>query len=124
MSNKHSYFGSDPFLAFAHRGGTGNWPENTLRAFQHAVDMGYKYIETDVHLTADGTVIAFHDTKLDRVTDSTGLISELTWKEVEQARVGGSDPIPLLEEVLEEFQELLIHLQFQLCIELPFLDYQ
>jgi len=110
VSNKHSYFGSDPFLAFAHRGGTGNWPENTLRAFQHAVDMGYKYIETDVHLTADGTVIAFHDTKLDRVTDSTGLISELTWKEVEQARVGGSDPIPLLEEVLEEFPQVNINI--------------
>ncbi len=103
MTNKHPFFGLDQFLAFAHRGGTGNWPENTLRAFQHAVDIGYKYVETDVHLTADGVVVAFHDTKLDRVTDSTGSISELTWEQVREARVDGSDPIPLLEEILEEF---------------------
>ncbi len=110
VTGKHPFFGSDSFLAFAHRGGTGNWPENTLRAFRHAVDIGYKYVETDVHLTADGVVIAFHDTKLDRVTDLTGTISDLTWNQIREARVGGSDPIPLFEEILEEFPLLNVNI--------------
>ena len=110
MTKKHSFFGSDPFLAFAHRGGTGAWPENTMRAFGHAVEIGYKYIETDVHLTSDGIVIAFHDSKLDRVTDSTGSISDLKWDQIEEARVGGTDPIPLFEELLEEFPLVKINI--------------
>lgn len=97
-------------LAFAHRGGAGDWPENTMPAFRHAVALGYRYLETDVHATADGVVVAFHDDSLDRVTDRRGRISDLTWKEVSRARVDGQEPIPLLTDLLEEFPETRINI--------------
>ena len=97
-------------LAFAHRGGAGDWPENTMPAFRHAVGLGYRYLETDVHATADGVVVAFHDDSLDRVTDRMGRIADLAWTEVSQARVGGQEPIPLLTELLEEFPETRINI--------------
>src|SRR4029078_4861859 len=59
-------------LAFAHRGGAGNWPENTMPAFEGAVSLRYLFVETDVHVTADGVLLAFHDDRLDRVTNRTG----------------------------------------------------
>ena len=92
--------------AFAHRGWhTGDLAglENSMAAFRRAVDEGYRYLETDVHLTRDRKLVAFHDDRLDRVTDSVGLIANLTWDEVRQARIGGREPIPLMEQVLAEF---------------------
>ena len=59
-------------LAFAPRGGAGHYPENSWKAFEHAVKLGYAYLETDVHATSDGVVLAFHDKTLDRVTDLKG----------------------------------------------------
>jgi len=90
-------------IAFAHRGGASDNPENTMPAFQHAVDLGYTYLETDVHATRDGVLLAFHDSKLDRTTDRTGVISELPMSEVRAARVDGREPIPLFEELMEQF---------------------
>jgi glycerophosphoryl diester phosphodiesterase len=75
-------------IPFAHRGGAGDHPENTLPAFAAAVELGYRHLETDVHLTHDGVVMAFHDAVLDRVTDRTGAIAALTAAEVEQADAG------------------------------------
>lgn len=74
-----------------------------MHAFRTAVQKGYRYLETDVHTTADGQLIAFHDEVLDRVTDSRGRISALTWAQISSARIGGVDKIPTLDEVLEEF---------------------
>jgi glycerophosphoryl diester phosphodiesterase len=87
-------------LAFAHRGGAGHFPENSWRAFEHAVGLGYAYLETDAHVTADGQVIAFHDKTLDRVTDAAGRVAELPWAVVARARIGGTEPIPLLADLL------------------------
>lgn len=97
-------------LAIAHRGGAGEHPENTMAAFSHAVDLGYRYLETDVHVTADGTLVAFHDSTLDRVTDATGTIAEMRWSEVSRARVDGREPIPLLEDVLGTWPEVMVNL--------------
>lgn len=97
-------------LAFAHRGGAGDWPENTMPAFEHAVSIGYTYVETDVHVTADGVLVAFHDDHLDRVTDRTGAISDLSYREVAEARVDGTEPIPLLEDLLGTWPELRVNI--------------
>ena len=106
----HPYLFPDGPVGFAHRGGARVHPENTQRAFQHAIDLGFRYLETDVHTTADGVLIAFHDDQLDRVTDATGAIAELPWSEVAQARVDGTDPILRLEEMLEVFPDAHINI--------------
>ena len=87
-------------LAFAHRGGAAHAPENSWRAFEHAVGLGYGYLETDVQATADGVLIAFHDRTLDRLTGQPGRVCRLTLKEIAGARIGGTEPIPVLEDVL------------------------
>jgi len=92
--------------AFAHRGGAGHFPENTWRAFEHAVALGYPYLETDAHATSDGVLVAFHDKTLDRATDRTGAIASLTAAEVAAARVGGTDQIPLLADLLGAWPRL------------------
>src|SRR5690606_35809691 len=91
---------------FAHRGGAADGLENTVRQFRCAVEAGYRYIETDVHATRDGRLVAFHDATLDRVTDGAGRIADLPWHDVEHARVAGAEPVPLFEELLETFPEV------------------
>src|SRR5436190_12255385 len=94
-------------IAFAHRGGAMHPDldglENTLVAFRHAAALGYTHLETDVHVTSDGVLLAFHDSVLDRVTDRTGALVELPYSEVRLARVAGLEPIPTLAEVVEAF---------------------
>ncbi|MFE1290801.1 glycerophosphodiester phosphodiesterase [Streptomyces sp. NPDC058751] len=101
----HPYLDHPGPIPFAHRGGSADGLENTLTQFRRAVNAGYRYIETDVHATADGRLVAFHDTTLDRVTDGAGRIADLPWDDVRQARVAGKEPVPLFEELLEEFPE-------------------
>jgi glycerophosphoryl diester phosphodiesterase len=106
---------SDPApLALAHRGGAAYAPniglENTMAAFRRAVDLGYRYLETDVHATRDGRLVAFHDTVLDRTTDARGAIADLTWREVRRARVGGTEPVPLLSDVFEEWPDVRVNI--------------
>ena len=96
-------------LAFAHRGGAYHPEieglENTLAAFQHAVDLGYDYLETDVHVTRDGVLLAFHDHVLDRVSDQTGSIASLTHADVRRARIGGREEIPSLGLLFDTFPQ-------------------
>ncbi|MEU4170484.1 glycerophosphodiester phosphodiesterase [Streptomyces sp. NPDC026665] len=101
----HPYLDHPGPIPFAHRGGSADGLENTLTQFRRAVNAGYRYIETDVHATADGRLVAFHDTTLDRVTDGAGKIADLPWADVSQARVAGKEPVPLFEDLLEEFPE-------------------
>ena len=104
-ANHFPYFDGARPIAMAHRGGADYGPnaglENSLTAFRNAVSLGYRYLETDVHATADGTVVAFHDPRLDRVTDASGAIADLPWSVVSQARIGGTEPAPTLDELLE-----------------------
>ncbi|MFF4699510.1 glycerophosphodiester phosphodiesterase family protein [Streptomyces chattanoogensis] len=102
---RHAYLDHPAPLPFAHRGGAAEGLENTAAAFRRAVGLGYRYLETDVHATSDSQLVAFHDPTLDRVTDSRGAIGALPWRAVNQARVGGREPLPLFEELLEEFPE-------------------
>ena len=97
-------------IPFAHRGGASEAPENSLPAFQNAIDLGYRYLETDVHATADGVLVAFHDEVLDRVTDRRGRIDELPWSEVSEARIDGREPIPLLEDLLLTWPDVRINI--------------
>ena len=96
-------------LAFAHRGGAYHPEveglENSLVAFRHAVELGYTYLETDVHATRDGGLFAFHDAALDRVTEDRGTLARLTATEVGRALIGGREQIPTMAALLEEFPE-------------------
>ncbi|MFB7505021.1 glycerophosphodiester phosphodiesterase [Streptomyces broussonetiae] len=103
---RHPYLDHPGPIAFAHRGGAADGIENTVAQFRRAVEMGYRYIETDVHATADSRLVAFHDSTLDRVTDGAGRIADLPWEDVRHARVGGREPVPLFEELLETFPEV------------------
>lgn len=101
-----------PFLdrptpyAIAHRGGAVDGIENTLASFAHAVDLGYEYLETDVRVTADGVLIAFHDTTIERVVGGTGRVEDMTWAQVSRLRVGGREPVPRFAEVLATFPDV------------------
>ncbi|QIQ05820.1 glycerophosphodiester phosphodiesterase [Streptomyces liangshanensis] len=102
---RHPYLDHPGPIPFAHRGGAADGLENTAAAFRRAESLGYRYFETDVHATADGRLVAFHDTTLDRVTDGHGRIADLPWEEVRQARVAGKEPLPLFADLLDEFPE-------------------
>jgi glycerophosphoryl diester phosphodiesterase len=100
---------SGAVLAMAHRGGALHPDlvglENTLVAFEHAVALGYRYLETDVHATSDGVLLAFHDKALDRVTSSAGSILEARYVDLRDALIGGREPIPRMDDLLEHFPE-------------------
>jgi glycerophosphoryl diester phosphodiesterase len=97
-------------LAFAHRGGARHPEllglENTRFAFRHAVGLGYHYLETDVHATRDGVLLAFHDAELDRVTDLSGRLADLTADQVARARIRQRHDVPTMADLLEEFPDI------------------
>lgn len=105
--SKHPYFdnGGRP-IALAHRGFDLDGLENSMKAFQAAVDLGYRYLETDAHGTRDGVAVALHDPTLDRTTDATGQVAERSWESVKVARIGGVEPVPMLEDVLGTWPEV------------------
>lgn len=108
------YFDAPGPIGLAHRGGA-KLPanlrlENTMAAFREAVRLGYRYLETDVHATSDGTLLAFHDLRLDRVTSGTGRIARLTYAQVREALIDGTEEIPLLAHLLEEFPDARINI--------------
>lgn len=92
-------------IPLAHRGFDRQGLENSMTAFQAAVDLGFRYLETDVHATSDGVLVAFHDESLDRVTDGAGTITRMPWSQVSRARIGGTEPIPRLEVMLDTWPD-------------------
>jgi glycerophosphoryl diester phosphodiesterase len=117
-----------PVLAFAHRGGAYHPEieglENTLAAFAHAVALGYTHLETDVHVTRDGVLLAFHDAVLDRVTDRRGSIAKLTLEEVRAARlrgVRGADhhQVPTLAELFDAFPDAQFNIDLKAAAAAP-----
>jgi glycerophosphoryl diester phosphodiesterase len=107
---RHPYLDVEGPVAMAHRGFDRGDLENSMAAFAAAVDLGYRYLETDVHATRDGVLVAFHDDWLDRVTDGSGAIARLTWAQVRQARIGGREPIPRLEDVLGTWPDVRVNI--------------
>lgn len=114
----HPYFGvpgptgRPPVAALAHRGfshGDANL-ENSMAAFAAAVELGYRYVETDAHGTRDGVAVALHDESLDRTTDGSGLVADLPWDQVRTARIGGTEPVPLLADVLGTWADLRVNI--------------
>src|SRR5690606_28121624 len=87
-----SYLGTSPLgtspIAFAHRGGAALWPENTLAAFEGALALGYRYIETDVRMTRDGKIVCFHDETLERTTNGRGRVADIDYAELARLDAG------------------------------------
>lgn len=99
----HPYLAATPPIGFAHRGAHGpasNAGENSFEAFAAAVELGFTHLETDVHRTADGVVVALHDETLDRTTDGEGLVAQRAWGEVQRLTVAGGGRVPRLDELL------------------------
>ncbi|OXM87277.1 glycerophosphodiester phosphodiesterase [Paenibacillus rigui] len=99
---------SSTLLNIAHRGAKGEAPENTLAAFRLGLEQGCDAIELDIHLSKDGQLIVIHDATLDRTTDKTGRVNDLTVEEIRQADAGrwfhesfAGERVPLLEEVFD-----------------------
>ncbi|MEO7745621.1 MAG: glycerophosphodiester phosphodiesterase [Actinomycetota bacterium] len=109
----HPYLQVEGPVVMAHRGFSLDGLENTMPAFGAAVGLGVTHVETDVHATADGALVAFHDASLDRVTDATGLIADLDWATVSRAQVIGarsSAGVPLLADVLASWPDLRVNI--------------
>jgi glycerophosphoryl diester phosphodiesterase len=114
-----------PFAA-AHRGSRVLWPENTMPAFQGAHDLGFRVFETDLHATADGVLVTFHDPTLDRTTNATGPVASRTAAELSDVDAGhhfsrdGDHPwrgrgvgVPTLEEVASSFPDVAMILDLK-----------
>ena len=110
----------------AHRGSMLLWPENTMKAFQEAVDLGYRYVETDLQISRDGVLVTIHDDTLERTTDGEGLVSDHSLKELQNLdaahgfRLDGHHPyrgrgirIPTLEELVTTFPDRVFSLDLK-----------
>lgn len=87
-------------LLVAHRGASAEQPENTLAAFEAAVAAGAGAVEFDVRVTADGHGVVLHDATVDRTTDGSGLVRDLTLEQVKRLRIAGSEGVPTVLEAL------------------------
>ncbi len=88
-------------------------PRNSWAAFEHAVKLGYAYLETDVRATSDGKLVAFHDRTLDRLTDGSGPIGALPYADVAALRIAGSEPIPLIEDLLGAWPDVRFNIDLK-----------
>ena len=98
------------FIGFVHRGGADETTENTIPAFQYALDLGFKYIETDVQATKDGRIVIFHDHDLSRMSLRKEKVADLNFDEIQQIELNGGGQIPLLEETLITFPEAFFNI--------------
>ncbi len=113
-------------LVIAHRGGKGLAPENTMKAFQNAYDLGVDVLELDIHAAKDGTLVVIHDETVDRTTDGKGAVINLNYSEIEKLDAGyhwtndggktfpfrgKGVKIPTLREVFEKFPDIIINIE-------------
>jgi glycerophosphoryl diester phosphodiesterase len=107
---RHPYLDVEGPIAMAHRGFSLDGLENTMTAFAGAVALGVTHVETDVHATRDGVLVAFHDRRIDRVTDGHGRIADLSWPQLRSVRVRGAERIPRLDELLGSWPGLRVNI--------------
>jgi glycerophosphoryl diester phosphodiesterase len=122
------FYGADDFLVIAHQGGDGLRPGNTMPAFAHAVELGVDVLEMDMHATADGVLVLMHDETVDRTTDGTGLIREMSFAALRELDAGydwstdngATFPyrgqgivVPALTEVLEAFPQMRFNIEIK-----------
>lgn len=100
-----------PPIGIAHRGGSLEAEENTMPAFAHAVGLGYRHVELDVHATRDGVVVIHHDPTLERMTGDTRAIADLTWDELSAIRTHKGAQIPRLSDLFEEYPTLNVNIE-------------
>lgn len=113
-------------LVFAHRGGGGLYPENTLGAFEYSAKMGVDVLELDVHATSDGALVVMHDASVDRTTDGSGKISEMTLDAAKKLDAGAKFSadggltfpfrnqgitVPTLEEIFAALPEMTFNIE-------------
>jgi glycerophosphoryl diester phosphodiesterase len=101
----HPFLQHDGPIPYVHRGGPVGLVENSMAAFERAYDLGFRYFETDAHVTSDGVLVAFHDRTLRRVAGHRSAIAEMTVAQVQAVHVGG-EPIPLLADLLAAFPDV------------------
>ncbi|MDH5508339.1 MAG: glycerophosphodiester phosphodiesterase family protein, partial [Anaerolineae bacterium] len=82
----------------AHRGGKTYQPENTLAAFKQAIADGVDQLEFDVQMTKDGVLVVIHDEEVDRTTNGSGLVADLTLAEIQALDAGGGERVPTFAE--------------------------
>ena len=104
--NRPLFLGLESPVAIAHRGGAAEHPENTMAAFEHAVRLGYRCVETDIRATRDGVAVVFHDEDLDRLTEHTGPLVTRDWARLDGVRIHGTEPIPRLDDLLGAWPDL------------------
>lgn len=84
-----------------HRGAAGVLPENTLKGFRYALELGVDYVECDVHLTRDNHLVVMHDATVNRTTNGAGAIRDMTFDRIRRLDAGDGEQVPTLDEVLE-----------------------
>ncbi|MFS8477803.1 MAG: glycerophosphodiester phosphodiesterase family protein [Micromonosporaceae bacterium] len=93
-------------LAFAHRGGAAVGDENTVAAFERALALGYRYLETDVQATADGVAVVFHDADLARMAGRHDRVDALRWADLATVRIRGEAAVPRLDDLLDGWSDV------------------
>lgn len=111
--NPHPFLAGPAKLAFAHRGGAASQTENTIEAFSRAVTLGYRYLETDVQVTADRVPVLFHDRTLRRMAGRARPITTFTWRDLATIRLGGAAVVPRLDDVLAAWPQLRFNLDIK-----------
>ncbi len=127
-------------LVIAHQGGDGLWPGDTMYAYENAVKIGADVLEMDAHITKDGQIVLMHDEKVDRTTDGTGLIEDLTLNQLKQLDAayqwsnddgrtfpyrGQGIQVPTLNELFQKFPQMRYVIEIKLTqnpIDKPLCD--
>lgn len=122
-----SFFNNDGPLVIAHQGGEKLAPSNTMAAFMNAAEMGVDVIETDIHITKDGHLVTIHDPTVDRTTNGTGKVADMTLAEIQKLDAGyhfkdlegnysfrSKDVyIPTVEEMFQTFTDIKIEIEIK-----------